>query len=124
MFLGVTEPVLRRQQIVDTVSAAPLEPTRPARPYRRAPPGIHLHALHPHFPCVFVLSRYEGMDHGAVHLQENLPRSDLHPPSMVDGAPGISSVFSASARMQLLAASGYLRDAERKAMASMGRTPP
>ena len=45
-------------------------------------------------------------------------------PSMVDGAPGISSVFSASARMQLLAASGYLRDAERKAMASMGRTPP
>ena len=79
MFLGVLAPLCDRQQIVDTVSAAPLEPTRPARPYRRAPFGIHLHASHSHFAWRFALSRYKCRDPGAVRLQENVPPKDPHP---------------------------------------------
>ena len=45
------------------MSAATLEPTHPARPYHRAPRGVHFHALHPIFPYVFALSLYECEDH-------------------------------------------------------------
>ena len=61
-----------RQQIVHTVSAAPLEPARPARPYRCAPHGIHLHALHPNFPCLFALSHYECQYHARNTSSKNV----------------------------------------------------
>jgi hypothetical protein len=76
-FLRVTAPLQRQHQIVDTVSAALLKPTRPARPYRCAHPGVHFHALHPNFPCLFALSRYECHDHGSRGLKKNLALSDV-----------------------------------------------
>ena len=79
MFLGVLAPLCDRQQFVDTVSAAPLEPTRSARSYRCAPPGVHFHALHLHFPCVFAHSRYECMDHCSRREKKKKAPSDVHP---------------------------------------------
>ena len=80
-FLGVLAPLCDGQQIVETVSAATLEPTHPARPYHRAPRGVHFHALRANFPCVFALSLYECEDHARSTPSRNSTTCRCAPPS-------------------------------------------
>ena len=105
------------------MSAATLEPTHPARPYHRAPRGVHFHALRANFPCVFALSLYECEDHARRYAFKKFYDLQMCTPVMFDGTSNSYSMLSACARMWLPHVVRYLPVAERISVAMRGRTP-